>query len=153
MVKVVRVVMNIVDCLDQMKTRSWRWPLGWHGDGPVWLLFWHNFNICFRKAVSSVIKKWYSLSKKSMSAFQICMYQASLIAQLVKNLPAMQETPVWFWVGKIPWRRLPTPVFLGFPCGSADLYATSFCTDISSSCKTLQVGTRHFNNALLPSSK
>ena len=29
----------------------------------------------------------------------------------------------WFdsWVGKIRWRRewLPTPVFLGFPCGSA----------------------------------
>ena len=25
------------------------------------------------------------------------------------------------WVGKVPWRRdrLPTPVFLGFPCGSA----------------------------------
>ena len=36
-----------------------------------------------------------------------------LIAQLVKNLPAMQETPVDSWVGKIPWRRdrLPTPVF------------------------------------------
>ena len=34
---------------------------------------------------------------------------ASLVAQLVKNLPAMWET----WVGKIPWRRerLPTPVF------------------------------------------
>ena len=32
----------------------------------------------------------------------------------------MQE--IWFnsWVGKIPWRRdrLPTLVFLGFPCGS-----------------------------------
>jgi len=30
---------------------------------------------------------------------------ASLVAQLVKNLPAMRET--WFdlWVGKIPWRR------------------------------------------------
>ena len=46
---------------------------------------------------------------------------ASLIAQLVKNLPAMQET--WFnsWIGKICWRRdrLPTPVFLGFLCGSA----------------------------------
>ena len=26
---------------------------------------------------------------------------ASLVAQMVKNLPAMQET----WVGKIPWRR------------------------------------------------
>ena len=37
----------------------------------------------------------------------------SLVAQLVKNLPAMQET--WFdpWVGKIPRRRerLPTRVF------------------------------------------
>ena len=34
---------------------------------------------------------------------------ASLVAQLVKNLPAIHET----WVGRIPWRRerLPTPVF------------------------------------------
>ena len=46
---------------------------------------------------------------------------ASLIAQLVKNLPAIQGTPFDSWVGKIPWRRdrLPTPVFMGFPCGSA----------------------------------
>ena len=46
--------------------------------------------------------------------------RASLVAQLVKNLPAMQETPGGSWVGKIPWRRdrLPTPVFLGFPGGS-----------------------------------
>ena len=46
---------------------------------------------------------------------------ASLIAQLVKNLPTMQETPVQFLGWKICWRsgRLPTPVFLGFPCGSA----------------------------------
>ena len=45
----------------------------------------------------------------------------SLGAQLVKNPPAMQKTPVHPWVGKIPWRRdrLPTPVFLGFPGGSA----------------------------------
>ena len=45
---------------------------------------------------------------------------ASLVAQLVKSLPEMQET--WFdsWVRKIPWRRdrLPTPAFLGFPGGS-----------------------------------
>ena len=35
---------------------------------------------------------------------------ASLVAQTVKNLPAMQET----WVGKIQWRNewQPTPVFL-----------------------------------------
>ena len=33
---------------------------------------------------------------------------------MIKNPPAMQETQVQSWVGKIPWRRewLPTPVFL-----------------------------------------
>ena len=33
----------------------------------------------------------------------------------------MQATPVQFLGWEIPWRRdrLPTPVFLGFPCGSA----------------------------------
>ena len=48
----------------------------------------------------------------------LCIYRASLIAQLVKNPPAMQETPFNSWVGKIFWRRdrLRTPVFLGFPC-------------------------------------
>ena len=47
--------------------------------------------------------------------------RASLVAQLVKNLPAIQETWFDFWVGMIPWRRdrLPTPVFLSFP-GSSD---------------------------------
>ena len=46
---------------------------------------------------------------------------SSLIAQLVKNLPAMQETSVQFLSQEILWRRarLPTPVFLGFPRGSA----------------------------------
>ena len=41
---------------------------------------------------------------------------ASLVAQMVKNLPAMQgEIPgSGLWVRKIPWRRewQPTPVFL-----------------------------------------
>ena len=38
----------------------------------------------------------------------------SLIAQLVKNPPAMQETGFDPWVGKVSWRRAwpPTPVFL-----------------------------------------
>ena len=46
---------------------------------------------------------------------------ASLIAQLVKNPPAMQETPIQLLGREVHWRRdrLPTPVFLGFPCGSA----------------------------------
>ena len=40
---------------------------------------------------------------------------------MLKNLPAMQETSFNSRVRKIPWRRdkLPTPVFLDFPYGSA----------------------------------
>ena len=47
-------------------------------------------------------------------------FRASLVAQLVKNAPAVQETQFDSWVGKIPWRRdsLPTSVFLDFPGGS-----------------------------------
>ena len=45
----------------------------------------------------------------------------SLIVKLVKN--HLQCWRPWLdsWVGKICWRRdgLPTPVFLGLPCGSA----------------------------------
>ena len=41
------------------------------------------------------------------------MRPASLMAHVVKNLPAMWEMWVNPWVGKIPWRReqLSTPVF------------------------------------------
>ena len=50
------------------------------------------------------------------------LLRSSLVAHLFKNPPAIQETPVRFWVGKIHWRRnrLPTPVFLagGFPHSS-----------------------------------
>ena len=55
-----------------------------------------------------------------------------VIAQLVKNPSAMQETPVRFQVGKICWRRhrLPTPVFLGFPCGSAGKESTCNAGDL-----------------------
>ena len=39
---------------------------------------------------------------------------ASQVAQMVKNPPAMRETWVQSWIGKISWRRAwqPTPVFL-----------------------------------------
>ena len=45
---------------------------------------------------------------------------------MVKNLPAMQETLVQFLGREDPWRRdrLPTPVFFGFPCGSAGKEST-----------------------------
>ena len=50
----------------------------------------------------------------SILLFVFKKYRSSLVAQKVKNPPAMWET--WFnpWVGKIPWKRTwqPTPVFL-----------------------------------------
>ena len=59
---------------------------------------------------------------------------ASLIAQLVKNLPQCRRPWLDSWVGKILWRRdrLPTPVFLGFPCGSAGKESTSVEGDLGS---------------------
>jgi len=58
---------------------------------------------------------------------------SSLIAQLVKNLPAMQETQFDSWVRKTHWRRdrLPTPAFLGFPCGSAGKESACNAGDLS----------------------
>ena len=32
-------------------------------------------------------------------------WDSLMVAQMVKNLPAMQETGFDPWVGKIPWRR------------------------------------------------
>ena len=60
-----------------------------------------------------------------------CTLGASLVAQLVKNLPAGQETPVRF-LGKIRWRRdrRPTPVVLGFSGGSAGKESTCNAGDL-----------------------
>ena len=51
---------------------------------------------------------------------------ASLVAQLAKTLPAMQET----WVGKIPWRRewLPTSIF--WPGEFHGLYSPWGCKEL-----------------------
>ena len=63
-----------------------------------------------------------------------CRLWTSLIAQLVENLPAVQETQFNSWVGKIRWRRdrLPTPVFLGFLCGSAGKESACNAGDLGS---------------------
>ena len=57
---------------------------------------------------------------------------ASLVAQLIKNPPAMQETPAWFLGREDSWRRarLPTPVFLGFPSDSAGKESTCNAGDL-----------------------
>ena len=47
--------------------------------------------------------------------YYVCIYTyVSLVVQLVKHLPAIQEPGFNPWVGKTPWRRewQPTPVFL-----------------------------------------
>ena len=74
--------------------------------------------------------------KKSVSKYAntVCLItvslRASLIAQLVKN----QETPILFLGWEICWRRdrLPTPIFLGFSCGSADKESTCIVGDLGS---------------------
>ena len=63
--------------------------------------------------VHGVAKRLTRLSDFTIQHMQTTFW-ASLVAQAVEKLPAVQET--WFdsWVGKIPWRRKwqPTPVFL-----------------------------------------
>ena len=61
--------------------------------------------------------------------------KSSLIAQLVKNLPECRRPQFDCWVRKICWRRdrLPTPVFLGFPCGLAGKVSACSVGDLGSS--------------------
>ena len=51
-----------------------------------------------------------------------------------KESAAMQETPVRFLGGEVPWRRdrLPTPVFLGFLGGSAGKKSAHNAGDLGS---------------------
>ena len=61
------------------------------------------------------------ISRRESFGNKACLYltlvdviRASLVAQLVKNLPIIQETQFDSWFRKIPWRQKwqPTPVFL-----------------------------------------
>ena len=55
-------------------------------------------------------------------------------AQLVKNRLQCRRFRFDSWVRKIRWRRdrLPTPIFLGFPCGSAGKEFACNAGDLSS---------------------
>ena len=55
---------------------------------------------------------------------------AFLMAQMVKNLPAMWETWIWFWVRKIPWKRewQPTSAFL--PGEAHEIWPIHLCCDL-----------------------
>ena len=62
------------------------------------------------------------------------LYLTPLIPQLVKNPPAMQETPLQFLGLEDPLEKesLPTPVFLGFACGSAGKESACNAGDLGS---------------------
>ena len=76
-----------------------------------------------RKLAGTALEK---IIKRTIFVFitHAALLRAFLVAQVVKNLLAIQETSVQPWVGKIPWRRewQPTPVFLpGKPHGQRSL--------------------------------
>ena len=90
------------------------------GPDTMILVFWIlSFKPTFSLSSFTFIKRLFSFKVlltvlKLSLKFNLQKQRACLIVQSVKNLPAMQETRIWFLVGKIPWRRKrqPTPVFL-----------------------------------------
>ena len=56
-------------------------------------------------------------------AFDI--YGGSLVAQMVKNPPTMQDTPVWFLAREDPMEKGNAPVF--WPGGCHGLYSPGGC--------------------------
>ena len=75
------------------------------------------------KTKAMILVKYFLKKDHFKSQFICYSIMTSLVAQLVKNPPAMQETGFDPWVGEIPWRRerLPTPVF--WPGESHGLYS------------------------------
>ena len=74
-----------------------------------------------------------------------------LVAQMVKSLPAMQETQVQLWVEKITSRRkwLPTPVFLpGEFHGQRSLAGYSTCAHRVRQDRVTYTFTFHFSYLL-----
>ena len=103
-----------------MVFHSFRFTLYW-----IHLLPWIGFE-------QELHWKFYEL--KTEWLFMLYSAMASLTAQLVKSPPAMQEPRFDSLVRKIPWRkeRLPTPVFLSFPCGSAGKESACNAGDLGS---------------------
>ena len=90
----------------------------------IYIRYKYDLYYTFSIVAQNFINKMYFLHQYSYETCLIYLYNhnlylcsmklwVSLVAQLVKNPPAMWETWVWPLGWKIPWRRerLPTPVF------------------------------------------
>ena len=66
------------------------------------------YSLCTKKILRLLNKE-----KRIQDWAKLMYVWASLVTQLVKNPPAVQETGFNPWAGNIPWsrERLPTPVF------------------------------------------
>ena len=73
----------------------------------------YNYKVLLPDFKFSSITCWFFLDQTLYIMSYVC-FGASLVAQMVKNPPAMQESWVWSLVGKISWRRecLPIPILL-----------------------------------------
>ena len=73
------------------------------------------FSNCLKiLGVTSILLKHSYLSVHCFCILVYTFLGASLVAQMVKNLPAMQETRVRSlgWEGPLEKERLPTPIFM-----------------------------------------
>jgi len=102
--------------LQYLQTNSEKFKV-WYYTNPPWLLL-NLFSVFLGKAKrhkqSYILKTWLVMIFKCLIWSLFPILWASLVAHMVKNLPAMQETRFDPWVRKILWRRerLPTPLFL-----------------------------------------
>ena len=97
----------------------------------------HSLCVCVCLFVFNILLKFCTVVFRFLCFFSIlllvwlpfCFSMASLVAQLVKNPPAMQETWVQSLGWKIPWRReqLPTPIF--WPGEFHQLYRLPGCQE------------------------
>ena len=94
----------------------------------------HICLISYSLSLKFCIRFFSSVLCKTPLVYCYLINRTSLIAQFVKNPPAMQETLVRFLVRKIHWRRdrLPTPGFLGFPYSSGDKESAHNAGDLGS---------------------
>ena len=75
-----------------------------------------------------------NLVKYQIGCFYVWTCRASLIAQLVKNPRAMQETPIWFlcWEDPLEQGKATHSSILGLPCGSAGKESAFIAGDLGS---------------------